>query len=27
VSVCRVSDGGIDVAAELLPIEFEGTHE
>ena len=25
VSVCRVSDRGIDVAAELLPIEFEGT--
>ena len=25
VSVCRISDRGIDVAAELLPIEFEGT--
>jgi hypothetical protein len=24
VSVCRISDRGIDVAAELLPIEFEG---
>jgi RecB family exonuclease len=24
VSVCRVSDGGIDVTAELLPIKFEG---
>jgi ATP-dependent helicase/nuclease subunit B len=27
VSVCRVSDRGIDVAAELLPIEFEGTSD
>jgi hypothetical protein len=27
VSVCRVSDRGIDVAAELLPIEFEGTND
>jgi RecB family exonuclease len=27
VSVCRVSDGGIDVTAELLPIEFEGSNE
>jgi PD-(D/E)XK nuclease superfamily len=27
VSVCRISDRGIDVAAELLPIEFEGTDE
>src|SRR6201999_2174737 len=27
VSVCRVSDRGIDVTAELLPIEFEGTYE
>ena len=25
VSVCRISDRGIDAAAELLPIEFEGT--
>jgi len=25
VSVCRVSDRGIDVTAELLPVEFEGT--
>jgi hypothetical protein len=24
VSVCRVSDGGIDVTAELLPLKFEG---
>jgi ATP-dependent helicase/nuclease subunit B len=24
VSVCRVSDRGIDVTAELLPVEFEG---
>jgi hypothetical protein len=24
VSVCRISDRGIDVAAEMLPIEFEG---
>jgi hypothetical protein len=24
VSVCRVSDAGIDVTAELLPIKFEG---
>jgi RecB family exonuclease len=27
VSVCRISDRGIDVAAELLPIEFEGTED
>jgi len=27
VSVCRISDRGIDAAAELLPIEFEGTVE
>jgi RecB family exonuclease len=27
VSVCRVSDRGIDVTAELLPIEFEGTND
>jgi RecB family exonuclease len=27
VSVCRISDRGIDVAAELLPIEFEGTDD
>jgi RecB family exonuclease len=27
VSVCRISDRGIAVAAELLPIEFEGLEE
>jgi RecB family exonuclease len=27
VSVCRISDRGIAVAAELLPIEFEGMEE
>jgi hypothetical protein len=26
VSMCRVSDRGIDVTAELLPIEFEGVN-
>jgi len=24
VSICRVSDGGIDVTAEMLPLKFEG---
>ena len=27
ISVCRVSDGGIDVTAELLPVEFEGVND
>jgi hypothetical protein len=27
VSVCRVSDRGIDVTAELLPLEFEGDND
>jgi hypothetical protein len=27
VSVCRISDRGIDVTAELLPIEFESGNE
>jgi probable DNA repair protein len=27
VSVCRISDRGIDVAAELLPLEYEGAND
>ncbi len=27
VSVCRISDRGIDVTAELLPLEFEGLND